>query len=89
MRIEIDSHDFFPKTSIDGGWIGDRYPLCVDLPRHHFLRIGAMFRFRGGNSLPQSHYAPGEEPLVEKGSLSLSVLFYHFLLLLLEIDAWI
>jgi len=60
MRLEIDSHDFYPKTSIDGGWIGDRYPLCVDLPRHHFLRKGATFRFRGGSSLPQSHFAPGE-----------------------------
>jgi hypothetical protein len=60
MRIDIDSHDYFPKASVDGNWIGDRYPLCVDLPKHHFLKIGATFRFRGGNSLPQSHYAPGE-----------------------------
>ena len=60
MRIEVDSHDYFPKTSVDGNWIGDRYPLCVDLPQHHFLKIGATFRFRGGSSMPQSHYAPGE-----------------------------
>ena len=58
MRIEIDSHDFFPKPSIDGNWIGDRYPLCVDLPQRHFLKIGATFRFRGGSGLPQSHYMP-------------------------------
>ncbi len=58
MRIEIDSHDFFPKPSIDGNWIGDRYPLCVNLPQRHFLKIGATFRFRGGSGLPQSHYLP-------------------------------
>lgn len=60
MRIDIDAHDFFPKASVDGNWIGDRYPLCVDLPKHHFLKIGASFRFRGGSSLPQSQYVPGK-----------------------------
>lgn len=60
MRVDIDAHDYFPKASVDGNWIGDRYPLCVDLPKHHFLKIGATFRFRGGSTLPQSHYAPGE-----------------------------
>ena len=29
MRIAIDKHDFFPKSMLDGSWIGDRYPLCV------------------------------------------------------------
>lgn len=60
MRIEVDSHDFYPKTSVDDNWIGDRYPLCVDLPRHHFLKIGATFRFRGGSGRPQSQYLPGK-----------------------------
>ena len=23
LRIEVDKHDFFPKSSVDGGWIGD------------------------------------------------------------------
>ncbi len=33
MRLRINQHDFFPKSSVAGGWIGDRYPLCVDLPK--------------------------------------------------------
>ena len=58
LRIEVDKHDFFPKSSIDGGWIGDRYPLCVDLPKYHFLKMGAKFVFRGDSSLPRKHYNP-------------------------------
>jgi hypothetical protein len=58
LRIEVDRHDFFPKISIDGGWIGDRYPLCVDLPKYHFLKMGAKFVFRGDSSLPRKHYNP-------------------------------
>lgn len=70
MRINVDAHDFFPKPSVDENWIGDRYPLCNHLPKHHFLKIGATFRLRGGSSLPQSHYAPRE--------FSLSLLFRCF-----------
>ena len=51
MRIDIDKHDFLPKFTL-GGWIGDRYPLCSDLPRHHFLKIGARYHLRGGTSVP-------------------------------------
>jgi hypothetical protein len=58
LRIEVDAHDFFPKTSLDGGWLGDRYPLCVDLPKHHFLKLGARFVFRGDSSLPAKHFNP-------------------------------
>ncbi|KAL7463535.1 hypothetical protein ACHAXS_003891, partial [Conticribra weissflogii] len=58
FRIDIDKHDFFPKQSIEDGWIGDRYPLCEDLPKHHFLKIGATYRFRAGSSIPTSQYMP-------------------------------
>lgn len=51
MRIEIDKHDFLPKLTL-GGWIGDRWPLCKDLPRHHFLKLGAQYHLRGGSSVP-------------------------------------
>ena len=79
----VDRHDFFPKTFVGGGWVGDRYPLCVvsagylhaimrhsssaythsscyfkDLPKHHFLSMGATFRFRAGSSLPISSAMP-------------------------------
>ena len=78
MRINVDAHDFFPKPSVNGrNWIGDRYPLCRHLPKHHFLKIGATFRLRGGSSMPQSHYAPREFSL----SLVLRCLglFTHFI----------
>ena len=58
LRIEVDKHDFFPKSAIDGGWIGDRYPLCVDLPKYHFLKIGAKFVFRGDSSVPVKQFSP-------------------------------
>lgn len=58
LRIEVDKHDFFPKSSVDGNWLGDRYPLCVDLPKYHFLKLGAKFVFRGGSSLPTTQYNP-------------------------------
>ena len=58
LRIEVDGHDFFPKSSLDGGWLGDRYPLCVDLPKQHFLKLGATFVFRGDSSLPARHFNP-------------------------------
>lgn len=58
LRIEVDRHDFFPKSRIDGGWIGDRYPLCVELPKYHFLKMGAKFVFRGDSSLPRKHFNP-------------------------------
>jgi hypothetical protein len=51
MRIEIDKHDFLPKLTL-GSWIGDRYPLCTDLPAQHFLKIGAQYHLRGGSSTP-------------------------------------
>ena len=58
MRIEVDLHDFSPKTSLDGNWIGDRYPLCVDLPKKGFLSVGATYQFRAGSSLPRNHHHP-------------------------------
>ena len=45
------SQDFFPKPALGGGWLGDRYPLCVDLPEYHFLKLGAKYRFRGSTRL--------------------------------------
>ena len=39
MRPKINKHDYFPKSSVAGGWIGDRYPLCADLPK-----VGCLIR---------------------------------------------
>lgn len=42
------------------GYVGDQYPLCVDLPQRAFLKINAKFRLLGGSTRPQSHQDPNE-----------------------------
>ena len=44
MKIVPEWRDVFPKTDTTGDYIGDRYPLCEDLPSKPFLRKGAMYR---------------------------------------------
>ena len=36
-----------------GGFIGDTYPLCVDLPERPFLKKGATYRLLGGKPTPE------------------------------------
>ena len=51
--------DSSPKMNLDGGYIGDRYPLCVDvLEGTHFLRKGATFRLLGSSIAPTLHSQP-------------------------------
>ena len=57
MRIIVDRHDFLPKLTL-GKWIGERYPLCQDLPSQHFLKIGAQYHLRGGSSVPSLQSLP-------------------------------
>ncbi len=47
-------HDRFPKHDLTGGYIGDGYPLCVDLPDKMFLRKGAVYRLLGNTREPQA-----------------------------------
>jgi hypothetical protein len=46
-------HDPYPKMRLDGNYIGDGVPLCVDAPDDEFLKIGATYRFLGSSSLPE------------------------------------
>ena len=46
MRIEPDDRDFLPKIDLHDGYIGDSYPLCVDLPVRSFLRRGGRYTRR-------------------------------------------
>ena len=57
----LTDHDFslltyFNQITTDGGYLGDKYPLCVDLPERHFLFKGATFRLLGKltNIMPRS-----------------------------------
>jgi len=53
MRIQSAWRDKFPKTDLTGGYIGDGYPLCIDLPDKMFLRKGARYRLLGSSSSPE------------------------------------
>ena len=52
MQIDGSWRDVFPKRNLYGGFIGDSYPLCVDLPPQQFLKSGARYRFLGSDSFP-------------------------------------
>ena len=53
-----DRRDRFPKINLRGGYIGDRVPLCTDLPPQSFLRKGAKFRYLGGSATPVTNTEP-------------------------------
>ena len=55
MRYDLEYHDMFPKTNLQGGYIGWDRPLCEDLPSKHFLRKGASFIALGSSPLPSMH----------------------------------
>lgn len=52
LRIIAENRDRFPK-SLFGGYIGDGYPLCSDLPGQAFLKIGAKYRLLGSSPKPE------------------------------------
>ncbi|CAK0869087.1 unnamed protein product [Prorocentrum cordatum] len=47
MQMMADWHDVYPKPDLSGGYLGDGYPLCADLPPRAFLLRGARYRFVG------------------------------------------
>eukprot|EP00586_Coscinodiscus_wailesii_P017163 CAMPEP_0172518280 /NCGR_PEP_ID=MMETSP1066-20121228/290722_1 /TAXON_ID=671091 /ORGANISM="Coscinodiscus wailesii, Strain CCMP2513" /LENGTH=2420 /DNA_ID=CAMNT_0013300633 /DNA_START=56 /DNA_END=7314 /DNA_ORIENTATION=- len=58
MRIEADWRDPFPKMDLHSGFVGDKKPLCIDLPAKQFLRTGAVYRLLGSSPRPELHYQP-------------------------------
>lgn len=56
--LDGGKHDWFPKKDLLDGWLGDRYPLCSDLPSKPFLKIGAVYKLLGRSSLPRYQYDP-------------------------------
>jgi len=55
MNVRGVSRDPFPKTDLHNGYIGDNYPLCVDLPERHFLKKGATYQLLGSSLSPGFH----------------------------------
>jgi hypothetical protein len=43
--LDAYGRDYFPKMDLHDRYLGDRYPLCVDLPARAFLRVGARYRY--------------------------------------------
>jgi len=58
MRIDTRWRDYLPKCDINGGYIGDGVPLCVDLPEKQFLKVGAKYRLLGSTPTPDLQYDP-------------------------------
>ena len=64
MLAQVDWHDRYPKPDLDGGYLGDGYPLCSDLSPRSFLSKGARYNFVGKDV---NGYLEGE------GALNLSL----------------
>ena len=47
MRLKPGWRDYFPKRSLNGGYLGDGYPLCQELGRRPFLAQGATYKYTG------------------------------------------
>jgi len=58
MDVIGEYRDVFPKIDLSNGYIGDRYPLCVDLPPLQFLRKGSVYRLLGSSTLLQLQANP-------------------------------
>lgn len=53
MKIVPEWRDPFPKSHLGGGFIGDGYMLCTELPDRPFLKSGATYRLLGGKGSPE------------------------------------
>ena len=60
MRVDAEWRDPWPITDLTGGFIGDRYVLCSDLPDKSFLKAGAKYILNGGSPLPTLMTDPDE-----------------------------
>jgi hypothetical protein len=58
MFINVEYRDRFPKMGLDHKYIGDRYPICSDLPDKHFLSKRASYRLLGATPKPELHIDP-------------------------------
>ena len=59
-RIIPEWRDPFPKIDLLGGYIGDGYPLCVDMPERFFLRKGAKYRLLGSSTILELQKNPSK-----------------------------
>ena len=83
MKIDPLTRDVFPKIDLLDGYIGDGYPLCMDLPKRSFLRKGAKYRLLGSSTTLELHSNPTHhrnfDPLAKIVSLDPSSELYNLL----------
>ena len=58
MKLTGPWRDPFPKMDLGDGFIGDKVPLCIDLPDKQFLKVGASYRLLGSGIKPDVHDQP-------------------------------
>ena len=52
LWLDASFRDVFPKMNLYGGYLGDWFPLCTDLPPRMFLRKTAVYRYVGARNMP-------------------------------------
>lgn len=73
MIINGEYRDLFPKSNLQGGYIGDQsVPLCTDLPDKHHLRKGAVYKVLGATPRPEMQDDPLYGPETKRLGLSAS-----------------
>lgn len=60
MKVEGKYRDPFPKVDLGLGFVGDKKPLCVELPTKQFLKKGAKYRLLGSSPRPDLHDQPSD-----------------------------
>ena len=45
VQLKPQWRDYFPKTSLGTGYLGDGYPLCLEMPSRAFLSRGAKYKY--------------------------------------------
>ena len=81
MQVIAAYRDPFPKPDLAGGFLGDRYLRCVDLPAKSFLKKGAVYTLRGGSPLSEYREDPSyyTSDSAEKFVLDTSSALYQLL----------
>lgn len=62
MILDAELRDRFPKTAVGGGYLGDGFPLCSDLPPQRYLKRGARYKLTGSSSSRGSHFDATQPP---------------------------
>ena len=83
MQIDMRWRDVFPKIDLEGGYVGDGYQLCTDMPKRSFLTKGAIYRLLGSSTTYELTHNPASafnfDPTVKMMKLDPSSDLYNAL----------